>query len=206
MSDTVALYCLNTSTIRNCGLNIQEKIELAAQVGYDGIELWVAEIETYLADGGTLSQLLATLDQNGIKVPNLIAFFEWANPEARQREKALEEARQVFEMAQALACPYVAAPPSGITDREDIPLADIAGYYQDLLAATQAIKAKPLLEFWGNSKTLGALKEAMEILNLLDDPEVLLLADVFHMAKTAGSTALLGELNGAQLGIIVEVK
>ena len=201
MSDNVAVYSFNTSTIRNCGLSIQEKIELAARVGYNGIELWVAEIETYLSDGGTLSQLRAIVDQNAINVPNLIAFFQWANPDAQQREKALEEAIGVFEMAQALACPYVAAPPSGVADREDIPLKDIAGYYQDLLLATQGLGVKPLLEFWGHAKTLGSLKEVMEVLSILDNPEVLLLADVFHMAKTEGSFELLGELSGVQLGL-----
>ena len=46
MSDNVSVYALNTGAICNCRLSIQEKIELAAQIGYDGIELWVAEIET----------------------------------------------------------------------------------------------------------------------------------------------------------------
>lgn len=201
MSGNLGVYCLNTSTIRNCGLSIQGEIELAAQAGYDGIELWVTEIETYLKDGGTLSRLRAILDQNAIKVPNLIAFFQWANPDKRQREEALPEARQVFEVAQALACPYVAAPPAGITDREDIPLEDIAGYYRDLLEATQEMNVRPLLEFWGHSKILSSLKEAMEILKILGEPELLLLLDAFHMAKTEGSFELLGELNGAQIGL-----
>jgi sugar phosphate isomerase/epimerase len=201
MSSDSTVYCLNTSTIRNCGLSIQEKVELAAQVGYDGIELWVAEIEAYLKDGGTLPQLRAIIDQNAIKVPNLIAFFQWASPDERQREKALEEAVAVFDVAQALACPYVAAPPVGITNREDISLAHIAGYYRGLLEATQETSVKPLLEFWGHSKTLGSLKEAMQVLDILDHPEALLLADVFHMAKTEGSFELLRELNGARLGL-----
>ena len=201
MSGKIAGYCLNTSTIRHCGLSLQEKIELAARVGYDAIELWVDEIEAYLKGGGTLSQLRAILNQNAINVPNLIAFFEWAIPDAQQREKALKEAINVFEIAQTLACPYVAAAPAGITDREDIPLEDIAGYYQDLLEATQKINVKPLLEFWGHSKTLGSLREAIEVLKILGNPEVLLLGDVFHMAKTEGSLELLGELNGTQAGL-----
>jgi len=74
-------YCLNTSTISNCGLNIQQKIEITAKAGYQGIELWIAEIESYLKEGGSLSKLKAMLDENSIEVPNLIAFFQWANPD-----------------------------------------------------------------------------------------------------------------------------
>ena len=116
------IYCLNTSTIRNCGLNIQEKIELASKVGYHGIELWVSEIEEYLKDGGSLTKLKDIADKNNIKIPNLIAFPQWANPDSEKRKNALEEARNVFEMAQKLDCFYVAAPPAGITDMVELPL------------------------------------------------------------------------------------
>lgn len=201
MQKNVMAYCLNTSTIRNCGLRIQEKIQLAARVGYQGIELWVSEIEEYLKDGGSLAELRAIIDQNGIKVPNLIAFFQWANPDPERRAKALEEARSVFEMAQKLNCPYIAAPPSGITEMSDLPLKDIAGYYRDLLKATQDTGAKPLLEFWGHSKKLGSLAEAIQVLKLTGDQNVLLLCDVFHAAKTEGSFELLKELKGTQLGL-----
>ena len=104
-------------------------------------------------------------------------------------------------MAQAIDCTYVAAPPAGITERSDLPLEDIAGYYMDLLKATQDMGVKPLLEFWGHSKILGSLAEAMQVLKLIDDPEALLLADVFHMAKTEGSFELLAELKGTQIGL-----
>ena len=201
MQENKMVYCLNTSTIRNCGLSIQEKIQVAAQAGYQGIELWISEIEDYLSGGGDLSELKAILDQNNIIVPNVIAFFQWANPDSERRAEALEEARSVFEMAKALDCTYVAAPPAGITEMSDLPLEDIAGYYKDLLKATQDIGVKPLLEFWGHSKVLGSLAEAMQVLKLVDDPEALLLGDVFHMAKTKGSFELLAELKGTQLGL-----
>jgi 2-keto-myo-inositol isomerase len=195
-------YCLNTSTILNCGLNIQEKIEVAAKAGYQGIELWVSEIEKYLENGGKLSELKAILDENSIIVPNLIAFFQWANPDREKRMKALDEAKQVFEMANALNCTYVAAPPSGITDMPNLPIEDVAEYYKGLLKATQDMEAKPLLEFWGHSKKLGSLTEAIQVIKLIDDPDILILFDIFHAAKTEGSFELIGKLDGKQIGLI----
>lgn len=194
-------YCLNTSTIRDCGLNIEQKISVAAQAGYQGIELWVSEIDGYLDQGGELAKLKAMLDQGGLQVPNVIAFFQWANPDKDARQKELEEAKRILTMAQEIDCTYVAAPPSGIVDMKGFPLEEIAEYYQDLLQISRDIGVEPLLEFWGHAKVLGSLKEAMQVLQLVDEPDAMLLADIFHMSKTEGSFELLGELKGNNLGL-----
>lgn len=194
-------YCLNTSTIRACGLSIEEEIKVAAQAGYQGIELWVSEIDAYVNQGGELSKLKTMLDQHGLEAPNVIAFFQWANPDKEARKKELEEARRILTMAREINCMYVAAPPSGIVDMAGLPLEDIAGYYRDLLKIARDIGTEPLLEFWGHSRVLGSLDEAIQVLKFVDDPAAMLLADVFHMAKTEGSFDLLGELKGTNLGL-----
>jgi sugar phosphate isomerase/epimerase len=195
-------YCLNTSTIRECGLDLLQEIEVTAQAGYQGIEPWVSEIEAYLQGGGTLVELGHLLKRRGLEVPNLIAFFQWAHPDGRARAQALEEARGVAAMARELACPCVAAPPSGIPDRTDIPLSHIAECYRDLLELGRQVGVRPLLEFWGHSRVLYSLDEAVEILSLVDDPDAAILADVFHMAKGGSDFGLLGQLDGGQLGLI----
>lgn len=195
-------YCLNTSTIRNCGLTVPEKIKLTAQTGYQGIELWVSEIEDYLKKGGSLSELKSILDQYGLALPNLIAFPQWAHPDRNVRKEALEEAKQVFNMGKMLNSAYVAAPPMGITEMVDLPLEDIAEYYKDLMNAVDGTGVKPLLEFWGHSKKLGSLKEAIQVMKLVGESEVQILVDIFHSAKTEGSFDLLGELKGSQIGLL----
>lgn len=42
---------LNASTLFPFELDVLQQVELAAQAGYDGIELWVKDIEAYLAAG-----------------------------------------------------------------------------------------------------------------------------------------------------------
>lgn len=200
-NDTGWAYCLNTSTIRACGLSIEEEIEIVAQTGYHGIELWASEIDEYVNQGRKLSELKEMLDQHGLYVPNIIAFFQWANPDEELRKKGLEEAKQILAIAQKIDCAYVAAPPSGITKMRGLPLEDIAEYYKDLLNLYRNTGVKPLLEFWGHSEILGSLDEAMQILEILDDADALLLADVFHMAKTEGSFELLNKLEGTDLGL-----
>jgi sugar phosphate isomerase/epimerase len=194
-------YCLNTSTIQACGLDISGKIRVIDQAGYQGIELWLSEIDGYVEQGGQLSRLKQMLDHHGLQVPNIIAFFQWSNPDSGIRKKELEEARRVLAIARELDCMYVAAPPAGIVDMPEIPLADIAGYYSDLLEIGRDIGVKPILEFWGHSKILCSLEQAIEVLEMVDQPDAMLLADVFHMAKAGDSFDLLGKLKGSQLGL-----
>ena len=47
--------CLNTSTIKPQPL--MEKIRLAGEVGYDGIELWINDLYEYIGQGGEISDL-----------------------------------------------------------------------------------------------------------------------------------------------------
>ena len=193
-------YCFNTSTIRNCGLGPVEEIELAGRVGYDGIELWTAEVFRHLKEGGSYAELRSALRENGVQAANLIAFFAWAEPDDEERAAALEEARVVFEMARELECPYVAAPPSGVREME-ISAGDLADRYRALQEATADTGVKPLLEFWGGASTLGTLQDALDALDALGDPDAQMLADVFHMSKAPGSERLLSRLEGGRLGL-----
>ena len=43
-------YCLNTSTIKPQAL--LDKIRLAGEAGYDGIELWLNDVLEHVARGG----------------------------------------------------------------------------------------------------------------------------------------------------------
>ncbi|MBN1673398.1 MAG: sugar phosphate isomerase/epimerase [Kiritimatiellae bacterium] len=201
LSAKASRFCLNTSTIRECGLGLAEEIRVAGEAGYGGVELWVSEIEAYRQKGGTPAELKRMLGDYGLVVPNLIAFFQWAHPDEAERRKQLDEARRILSMARELGCPYVAAPPVGITDRPDIPLADLAARFGALRAVGRETGVEPVLEFWGHSQILHSMQEALEILAQIAEPGACLLADVFHMAKGGSGFDVLSRLNGATLGL-----
>ena len=46
-------YCLNTSTISGQNPGLLKYIDIAANAGYDGIELWVRDVESHLESGGS---------------------------------------------------------------------------------------------------------------------------------------------------------
>ncbi|MBT4902745.1 MAG: hypothetical protein HON54_12685, partial [Verrucomicrobia bacterium] len=64
-------FCLNTSTIKPQSLI--RKIELAGQVGYDGIELWVNDVYDFVGRCGEVRDVEKALADNGLIVPSMIA-------------------------------------------------------------------------------------------------------------------------------------
>ncbi len=176
-------YCLNTSTIREQGLGLGEELELAARVGYTGLEPWVREMDAYVEAGGRLSDLAKKAADLGMLIPNAIGFFDWAVDDPRRREEGFEEARRCMELCRQIGCRRLAAPPSGITDVVDADLDAIAERYGQLLDVGQQFGVTPMVEFWGMSKTLGRLGEALYVAVESGRREACILADVFHMYK-----------------------
>ena len=195
-------YCLNTSTIRECGLSLRDEIPLIGAAGYSGVEIWISEIDAHLDEGGTLVELSEMLSDNYLFVPNLIAFFEWAHPDEEKRKRAWEDARRIVDIAGSLQCPFVAAPPAGITDSKDKSIAEIARRYSDLLAIVDGSGVRPMLEFWGHSEALKTLDEAVAVMQLEGSTDTCLLADVFHMAKGGSSIEMLGTLQPGRIGML----
>ena len=72
-------YCLNTSTVRDNGKQrpIVELIDIAAKTGYDAIEPWISELETYTQAGGSLKELRKRISDVGLVVPDAIGFAPW---------------------------------------------------------------------------------------------------------------------------------
>ena len=178
-------YCLNTSTIRSDGASVMDAIDTAADAGWDGIEPWVNELDDWVAQGGTLEQVRERAKDRGIAIANLIGFPEWAVPEEDRRAKGFEEAARCFEIAMELGCPYVAAPPFGIHDRE-VELLPVAERFAALVDLAAASGVKPLLEYWGIARTLGTTGETLRVAAECGRPDVQMLTDVFHMYKGRG--------------------
>ena len=68
-------YCLNSSTIKPAGL--RQKIEIASEAGYDGIELWHDDIDQYLREGGAIADVRKWLQDRGLSVPTTIYLKDW---------------------------------------------------------------------------------------------------------------------------------
>jgi sugar phosphate isomerase/epimerase len=159
-------------------------------------------LDRYCAEGGRLEDLAQRFHDAGLRVMNLIGFFDWAVDDPVQRDKGLDEARRNFAQAQALSCPYVAAPPWHLTDERVVDLLPIAERYAQLVDIASEFDVVPLLAYWGHSKTLCRLSEALLILSECNRPEARILADVFHTYKGTGHFEGVKLLTGHSLGLL----
>lgn len=195
-------YCLNTSTIKGQGLGVVEEIEIAAKAGYDGVEPWVRELDEYVAGGGSLDDLGKRIVDLGLSVENLIGFFAWVVDDDAVRAKGLEEARRNLEMARAIGCKRLAAPPFDATGVENMDLGVAGERYRALLELAEDVGVVPMVEFWGMSRCIGRLEDAVRVAAASGRREACVLADVFHMYKGGSPFEGLRDLGGVSVGLM----
>lgn len=195
-------YCLNTSTIRGQKLPLDKEIELAARVGYQGLEPWMGEIQRYLEGGGSLRDLRQQIEDSGIRLESAIGFSAWIVDDSQRRKKGLDAMRRDMETLAELGCKRIAAPPSGATDTRDMDLQRIAERYRDLLDLGQTYGVVPQLELWGFSKTLHRLGELAYVATEAAHPNACLLLDVYHIYKGGSDFQGLTMLNGQSVHVL----
>jgi sugar phosphate isomerase/epimerase len=191
---------LNASTLFPFQLSVPEQVRVAAAAGFAGIELWVRDIEDYLAAGGALSELRAVIADAGIAVVNAIAFFPWADADDATRARGFAQAEHEMRMLAELGCVAVAAPPFG--NVAGVSLTAMAGYFAHLAELGRGIGVEPYLEFWGRAQTLSRLSEALFVALESGLPDAKLLLDPFHMYTGGSQLASVAYLKGANIGIV----
>lgn len=195
-------YCMNTSTIHGHGLSLTDEVDLVARAGFDAIEPWIRELDEYAKAGGSLEDLGKRIAGAGLRVPNLIGFFEWVVDDDAVRAKGLAEARRNFDMARRIGCERLAAPPFGAHQTAGLDLMKAAERYRVLLEMGAEYGVVPMVEFWGVAKSLSHLGEAMLVAIESGRPEACVLADVFHIYKGGTSHTMLRLLGPHTLGLL----
>lgn len=191
---------LNASTLFPFRLSLPEQIRVAAEAGYEGIEIWVRDVVSYLEQGGSLADLRRIAEDEGIAFANAIAFWKWADTDARERAGGIELAVREAEWLAELGCPSAAAPPFG--NVEGASLERLADGYGELVRRIRPMGVDPLLEFWGRSPALSRLEEAIAVAERTDATDTKLLLDPFHMYTGGSSLDTLSRLSGDRIGIV----
>jgi sugar phosphate isomerase/epimerase len=176
-------YCFNTSTIRGQKLSLVEEIEIAAQAGYQAIEPWINEIETYVKQGGSLRDLQRRIGDLGLTVESAIGFAEWAVDDGARRTRGLEQARRDMDLVQQIGGKRIAAPPAGATEVVTADYLKVAERYRAILALGDHMGIVPQVEVWGFSKTLTRLGQAALVAIESGHPQACVLPDIYHLYK-----------------------
>lgn len=182
-NDTTFKYCLNTSTISGQGVGLEGYIDIAGQAGYDGIELWISDIQDYIKKGKSLRELRARIEKNNLVVENAIGFAEWIVDDERNRRDAFLQVEQEMNMMAELGCKRIAAPPAGANKSVEIDLFKVSERYRDLLLLGGKTGVIPQLEVWGSSTNLYHLGQAMFVAMETNHPKARILADVYHLYR-----------------------
>lgn len=191
---------LNASTLFPYGLGIREQIAIAARAGYDGIEIWMKDLQAYADDGGSVAALRRYAADSGVAVANAISFLPWADENEAVRLRGAAQADEELALLGELGCPSFAAPPFG--DVGDASLGDIAERFAKLYAQARRYGVSPILEFWGRAKKLARLKEALEVADRSGVAEATLLLDPFHMYTGGSELEELSALTADRIGIV----
>ncbi len=191
---------LNASMLFPFALDVKQQVRVAAEAGFEAIELWVKDIDAYLDSGGTIKDLRAYIADTGIALANAIAFFRWADADDAPREAGLAQAEREMRMLAALGCPAIAAPPYG--NMEGNTLESMAGQFARLADIARTIGIEPYLEFWGRASKLSRLSEAVFIAMESGLPDVKILLDPFHMYTGGTDVNSLAYLNGRNIGLV----
>jgi 2-keto-myo-inositol isomerase len=194
-------FCLNTSTISGQQLGLKKNIEIAAEAGYDSMELWVRDVQAYVNDGNTLESLNRYISDAGLEVANAIGFAPWMADDEEVSLQGFAQMKEEMEMMAAIGCTRIAAPPAGQFLNPDIDLFKAGEKYRRLIALGRETGVMPQLEFWGASPVLYHIGQILMIAAVAGDPDVRLLPDVYHMFRGGTDYDTLKMLQGHTIEI-----
>ena len=193
-------YCLNTSTIRGNSLDLVDAINAAAKAGFQAIEPWVMEIDSYASKGGALNDLRKRIADAGLTVEDVIAFNSFLEDDDARRATSMEGLKRDMDKVAQIGGKRIAAPPGkgGTT----VSLGNAARYYRAALELGEQMGVQPLLELWGTHPVLGPLSHGIYVTVAAGRADASLLLDVFHLYKSGTPFPGLRQISGAPLHLI----
>ena len=192
-------YCLNTSTIRGQNPGILNYIEIASKAGYDGIELWIGDIQAFLKEGNPVSKLRKHLEDHQLKLENAIGFAPWMAEDEAVKKKGFAQMKEEMEILAELGGKRIAAP--GIGANAPVDLFRAGQSYKELLDLGRSTGVMPQLEFWGAFDPFHHLGQTLMVAAVANDPDARLLPDVYHLFRGGSGFEGLKMLNGRSVEI-----
>ena len=189
--------CLDTATIRPASL--KEKVSIAAEAGFDGIEPWDSELEEFEKNGGNLKALGAEIKKLGLKVPSVIGLWNAIPGTMPEFQLSLKETRRRMRMAHDIGAEHIQTIPNTLPENYNQKW--VAERYRDIIEiGMKEFNIKPALVFvkYFTIKTLG---QAVGIAMDANHPNALVIPDVYHMYISGGGFEGLKMLKGDAIAI-----
>lgn len=194
-------YCLNTSTISGQKVGFLKEFEITAKAGYDGIEIWLRDLQKYLDEGGNFKDLKKYIDDSGLKVENAIGFAEWIVDDEAKRKAGTEQLKKEMDLLAQIGCKRIAAPPAGKYNEPITNWFEAAERYRKILEIGDQTGVTPQLEFWGASTSLFHISQAMFMVTATNHPKACMMPDVYHMFRGGSGYHSLKQIAGNAIEI-----
>ncbi|HSM49041.1 MAG TPA: sugar phosphate isomerase/epimerase family protein [Draconibacterium sp.] len=194
-------YCLNTSTISGQKVGFLKEFEITSKAGYDGIEIWIRDLQKYMDEGGNLKDLKKYIDDLGLKVENAIGFAEWIVDDDAKRKAGTEQLKKEMDLLAQIGCTRIAAPPAGKYNDPITDWFEVADRYRKILEIGDSTGVTPQLEFWGASTSLFHISQAMFIATAANHPKACIMPDIYHMFRGGSGYHSLKLISGSAIEI-----
>lgn len=192
---TAFRYSLNSSTLKPTP--ILDKIRVAAQAGYEAIELWHDDIDRYLSGGGRLADIRRALDDHGLVVPTSVMLKGWCEPDGPEYAQGIEECRRRMDQSVAVGAVHaVAGPPHGPVD-----FAMAGQRYGELLDLGISMGVKPAMEYLGIAQEVNSIGAALRIMKNSGHPEATIVLDPFHDFRGGAGCEDIAKLTASQVAV-----
>lgn len=188
-------YCLNTSTIRPSSL--PEKIRMAALAGYDAIELWINDVEEFLAQGNALGDVVKRLDDAELQRPSMISLRNWIVAGQNQFVVARDICERQLALAAGLGVERIVAGPP----HEPVELSLAIDRYSEILELSSRMGVPASVEFLGFAATINSLEIAWRICAGVDDSAATITADAWHLFRGESRIETLDEIPPERISI-----
>lgn len=166
------LTTLNTATVRTN--DVISQVGIAAASDFEGIGLWISDIEAYVARGGTIADIREAANEAEIAISE-ICYLPLFGPSPDTYDTDLT-ARSI-EIAERLDCPILVGVPaqtnSPMSDLDPRVIADICE-----LGAKQSVRIA--LEYGCTAKSVNTLQSALKAVRAANAANFGVLVDLFH--------------------------
>jgi len=175
------------------------ELEVAAKAGFDGIEIWMRTLQTYLKDGGTTADVRKKAADLGLTIEDSIGFAAWVVDNDEVRNKAMDQVKEEMDLLAQIGCKRIAAPPMGATNEPGLDLLKAAERYGKMCSLGKEMGVLPQLELWGFSKNLHLFGETLFVASECGHPDAVILPDVYHLRRGGSPFEALEMINGSKI-------
>lgn len=178
---------------------LPERLKAIAESGFEGVGLWVSDVDEFISQGGSLEEIGNLLREFNLEVPEICALGGWHLVDDKSGVK--EEVEKIGEMCRGigiersvLVCP--------VAWEAEAPLERSVQDYRELCEMGKEWGLIMGLEFLGMRKGINNPISAYEIVKEANCENGGVIVDVFHLLKGGGTPADLLSLPGEGIALV----